>query len=66
MPLTSLLRIQEVAPTGHQTPCVTVANTDPANLINATTVFQTDFSSRNYSDIMRSLAAKYNDVNSVK
>uniref|UniRef100_A0A0K8UFS3 Sterile alpha motif domain-containing protein 11 n=2 Tax=Bactrocera latifrons TaxID=174628 RepID=A0A0K8UFS3_BACLA len=64
MPLTSLLRIQEVT-SGHQTPCVTAASTDTANLGNTTTVFQTDFSSRNYSDIMRSLAAKYNDVNAI-
>uniref|UniRef100_A0A034W6U1 Sterile alpha motif domain-containing protein 11 n=1 Tax=Bactrocera dorsalis TaxID=27457 RepID=A0A034W6U1_BACDO len=64
MPLTSLLRIQEVT-SGHQTPCVTTASTDTGNLGNTTTVFQTDFSSRNYSDIMRSLAAKYNDANAI-
>lgn len=66
MPLTSLLRIQEVTSAGHQTPCVTAASTDTADLGKTTTVFQTDFSSRNYSDIMRSLAAKYNDVNAIK
>ncbi|XP_036225645.1 uncharacterized protein Samuel isoform X2 [Bactrocera oleae] len=65
MPLTSLLRIQEVTSAGHQTPCVTAASTDTADLGKTTTVFQTDFSSRNYSDIMRSLAAKYNDVNAI-
>ncbi|XP_011178329.1 uncharacterized protein LOC105209578 isoform X1 [Zeugodacus cucurbitae] len=64
MPLTSLLRIQEVASAGHQPLCVT-ASTETANLGTTTTVFQTDYSSRNYSDIMRNLAAKYNDTNSI-
>ncbi|XP_012157920.1 uncharacterized protein LOC101460610 isoform X2 [Ceratitis capitata] len=64
MPLTTVLRMQQVAE--HQNKSVYDSGSmDTANLLNTTAVLQTEFSTRNYSDIMRSLAAKYNDSHTI-
>ncbi|XP_067625154.1 serine-rich adhesin for platelets [Eurosta solidaginis] len=62
IPLTSLLRIQQATTADHQNPSAISAAMDTSNLANSAA---TDYTKRNYSDIMRSLAAKYNDSNPI-
>ncbi|XP_053961140.1 probable serine/threonine-protein kinase nek3 [Anastrepha ludens] len=63
MPLTSILRIQQAASAGRHNSSIIAATMDTAHLVTTNAALPTEFSTHNYSDIMRNLAAKYNDSN---